>query len=325
MMAPKLSPSLVKIVDILGDGALHAGTDIATRVGVSRAMVWKAIQHLKRYDVEITSQHQGYALNTPLILLDKEKIQTFLATTGATVDVFETLSSTSDYLKAQPPSQKIKICLAEHQSRGRGRLGRSWASPFGRNIYCSFTYTFRQDASALGGLSMVVGVLMARALALLDPRMKPQLKWPNDLYFNGKKAGGILIELVAEAHGNCHAIISFGLNVNMKNVSLQGVDREWTSLEEVVGEKLDRNRILEKSLGLMFEGLQLFQEEGLPPFLREWEAYDVLKGRDVSLNIGKEILSGKARGVDSEGYLLLERPSGEVGRFCYGDASLLKF
>ncbi len=324
MIAHQLPSTTFKIVDILNDCKLHTGTDIAATLGISRTAVWKTIQRLKKYNIEIESQHQGYQLSVPLILLDKMKIESFLNEFGLTFEIFETIPSTSVYLKNKIPLRTMSFCLSEHQSMGRGRLGRSWVSPFGKNIYCSFSYTFSKDISEMSGLSLVIGILIARSFESLDPRLKPFLKWPNDIYIDNQKAGGVLIDLIAEAHGNCTAIISVGLNINMKDVTLEGVDQPWTSLEHILNEKLDRNVVVVQMMQSILKGMEVFLEKGIEPFLTDWKQYDLLEGKNISVSTGREVISGIARGVDAHGYLRLELSSGNVKKFSYGDTTLLK-
>lgn len=319
-MTHKLSLTTLKVLDILNDCKVHAGSDMAVTLDISRTAIWKIIQRLRKYHIDIQSQHQGYQLNEPLILLDKKKIQRELANPEISLEIFETLPSTSDYLKSNG-SQKNSFCLAEHQSKGRGRLGRTWASPFGRNIYLSFRYAFAKDIGEMPGLSLVTGILTVKVLESLNPKLKPFLKWPNDIYINGQKTGGILIELMAEAHGNCTAIISVGLNVNMKDTHPGSIGQPWTSLENVLNEKVDRNRVSGKLIQSILDGMEVFQQKGMEPFLPEWKSHDLLENKTISLNTGAEIISGISRGINPQGYLLLELAAGNVETFSYGDTA----
>lgn len=323
-MAHELSPTTLKILNILNDCNVHRGTDIAEHLSLSRTAVWKVIQRLKNYNIAIESKHQGYQLKAPLILFDKNKIESLIKDQRVSLECFETISSTNNCFNNKTPLKNLQVCLAEHQSKGRGRLGRSWVSPFGRNIYCSFIYEFNKDISELSGLSLVVGILAANSLELLDQKLKPLLKWPNDIYVNNKKLGGILIEITAEANGNSKAIIGVGLNINMKDEELKGVDQPWTSLEHSLNIKLDRNPVAAQLIQSIIKGIDIFVEKGIEAFLPEWKRYDLLENREVSLSQGAEIISGIARGINLQGHLLLELPSGEVKKFSYGDATLLK-
>lgn len=323
-MAQQLSPTTLKILHILNDCKIHGGTAIAMSLGISRTAVWKVIQRLKKYSVDINSHHNGYSLNVPLILFDKKKIQRLINEPKIKLECFETIPSTSYYTNPKLNLKNMYVCLAEHQSKGRGRMNRAWSSPFGRNIYCSFSYLFNKDVSELAGLSLVVGILTAKMLEALDQRIKPFLKWPNDLYVNNEKMGGILIDLTAEAHGNCRATMGVGLNINMKTVTLKGVDQPWTSLEHILNEQLDRNFVAAQLIKTIYQGLEIFLENGLAPFLADWKRFDILENKKISINNGRETLSGIARGINAQGYLLLELPSGEIRSLSYGDTTLLK-
>lgn len=320
-MNHKLSQTTLNLLNILNDGERHGGTEIAETLGVSRTAIWKAIQRLKEYQVGIRSEHLGYCLESPLILFEKAKIQKLIGN-DISIDIFESLPSTNDYLKNQSIVSKPHLCIAEHQTSGRGRFGRSWASPFGRNIYCSYSDVFMKDISEMAGLGLVVGILTAKALEAMDSRLKPQLKWPNDIYLEGKKAGGILIDLLAEANGYCKAVIGIGLNVNMRGCPLKGVEK-WTSLEEVIRDKLDRNVVLAEIIRILSQGLETFLKHGLEPFLPDWRRLDFLNNNKVSLSSGQKIYTGIAKGISLQGYLCLELPQGKK-QFSYGDTTLLK-
>ncbi|MCE3230577.1 MAG: uncharacterized protein K0R52_505 [Alphaproteobacteria bacterium] len=322
MLNHKLSSTTLKILNILNDCEVHTGSDMAEALGISRTAVWKIIQRLKKYGVPLQSRHQGYQLNAPLILLDQKKIETSMKELKINVELFENISSTRDYLKNKSPLRSHSLCLAEHQSSGKGRLGRTWASPFGQNIYCSLSFTFQKDMGELSGLSLATGILIAEALESLN--LKPLLKWPNDIYLNHQKAGGILVDLIAEAHGTCTAIISVGLNINMKDRELAGVDQPWTSLEHALNEKLDRNLVLVKIIQSIIKGLESFQDKGFDPFLSLWKRYDYLLDKTISINTGREVVSGICRGITPQGYLRLEHPSKNLETYSCGDATLLK-
>ncbi len=323
MAHPPLS-TLFKVVALLNDGTIHTGTDIAKALGLSRTAIWKVVQRLKKYSIDISTQHQGYQLKSSLLLLDKKRIEDLIKDPNVMVEVVESLPSTNDYLRDKSSFRNLHFCLAEHQSKGRGRLGREWSSPFGRNIYCSFTYSFNRNIDEISGLSLIIGLFVVKALESLYPELHPRLKWPNDIYVNNKKMGGILIDIMAEAHGHCRAVIGIGLNINMKEETLENVEHSWTSLEHELTLKGDRNVIVAHIIRSILNGLEIFLDQGMTPFLPDWAQYDVLAGKRVSVNTAAKITTGIARGIDSHGYLLLELSSGEIKKFSCGDASLLK-
>jgi BirA family biotin operon repressor/biotin-[acetyl-CoA-carboxylase] ligase len=320
-----LAPStILKVVDILNDCKIHTGTHIAATLGISRTAVWKVIQRLKKYNIDVNSYHQGYKIDFPLLLLDKKKIEVLVNDPRVKVEIVESLPSTNDYLKVKTPFENLHFCFAEHQSKGRGRLGRSWGSPFGRNIYCSFSYSFNKDISELSGLSLAVGILVVRALESLFPALRPLLKWPNDIYLNNRKIGGILIDIVGEAHGNSKAVIGIGINVNMKDFDLNEVHQPWSSLEHTLNTKTDRNVVIAQIIQSILQGLDVFLKKGMEPILSAWSHYDFLEGKRISLNTSGKITTGTSRGITKQGYLVLECSSGNIKTFSCGDTTLLK-
>jgi len=175
----------------------------------------------------------------------------------------------------------------------------------------------------MSGLSLVIGILTANMLESLDQRIKPLLKWPNDIYLNNKKLGGILIDIIAEANGSSRVIIGVGLNVNMKDTQLENVDKPWTFLEEIIHEKVDRNGVVACLIQSIFKGIDLFEAKGIEPFLTHWKRYDLLESKHISVRQGAEILSGIGRGINPQGFLLLELSSGEVKKLSCGDTTLI--
>ena len=124
------------------------------------------------------------------------------------------------------------VCTAEQQTAGRGRRGREWISPFGRNLYVSTVWEFTQGAAALEGLSLAVGVAVAQALKGLGlPEV--QLKWPNDIQHEGKKLGGVLLEMVGDASRQCQVVVGIGVNVAMPGAAANAIDQAWTDISRM--------------------------------------------------------------------------------------------
>jgi BirA family transcriptional regulator, biotin operon repressor / biotin---[acetyl-CoA-carboxylase] ligase len=132
------------------------------------------------------------------------------------VIVFESIDSTSTFLKKITPKQKPIICLSEQQTQGRGRFNRPWHSPFGENIYLSLLVPIRKKLHQLSGLSLVVGLSMLHALKSYMQNHHLYIKWPNDIFYEDKKLAGNLIEVHSENAQACYLIIGVGINVNMR-------------------------------------------------------------------------------------------------------------
>jgi BirA family biotin operon repressor/biotin-[acetyl-CoA-carboxylase] ligase len=185
-------------------------------------------------------------------------------------------------------------------------MGRQWASPIAANLYLSLRRRFNKGLPALSGLSLVVGVLLAKSLREYGFR-DIGLKWPNDIYAGGnKKCGGILIEVSGEANAEISAVIGIGLNVRMPAQSATTIDQAWTDLQQQTDrESISRNHLLGSLLNDLLPGLLRFENEGPDGFLSLWPEYDVLLNRDVKLLDGQQIQTGCVLGITGQGALRL--------------------
>ncbi len=202
------------------------------------------------------------------------------------------------------------VCTAEQQTAGRGRRGRQWVSPFASNLYLSLVWEFNQGAAALEGMSLAVGVAVARALATCG--IPPvQLKWPNDVLFEGSKLGGILLEMTGDAAGACQVVVGVGLNVSMPQASAAAIDQAWTDIETIAGgEHPGRNALLAAILNELLPLVAGFERQGFAHWRQDWQALDAYCGASVVLNTGGAQVAGVARGVDERGALQLETTTG---------------
>lgn len=197
------------------------------------------------------------------------------------------------------------MCVAEHQSAGRGRRGRSWHSPFGRNLYLSVAQACDSGPAALAGLSLAIGAALAQALTALGvPGIG--LKWPNDVLCGGQKLAGILIELQGDTQGPCWAVVGIGINVNMDRADDAAIDQPWTSLARVSGRQWDRTALAAQVLIEVSELLARYPTQGLAPWQDAYARFDLLAGRPVQVDWAGERIAGVARGVDASGALLVD-------------------
>ncbi|MGH8051445.1 MAG: biotin--[acetyl-CoA-carboxylase] ligase [Arenimonas sp.] len=308
-----------------------SGVVLAEQLGISRSAVWKRIQLLRDAGFEIeTKAAQGYFLKNSLEWLDKNSIYHDLnaATKKLLGDfhIVEQVGSTNSWAKTEAKQKAgTDIFLAEQQTAGRGRLGRQWASPMAANIYLSLRRRFNKGLPALSGLSLVVGVLLAKCLRS-QGFVDIGLKWPNDVYALGnKKCGGILIEVSGEANAEITAVIGIGLNVRMPMHSAKNIDQAWTDLQQLAaGKNVSRNKLLGALLNELLPGLQRFEDEGAAECLSHWPQYDVLLNQEVKLSDGIHTQIGLALGITEQGALRLQQDglerhyhSGEISvRLC---------
>ena len=320
------SPIPTALLQLLADGAEHSGTELGERLGISRAAIWKQLQALNELGVELdASPGRGYRLREPLDLLDPAAIHAAINGRAllASLDIFPRIDSTNAFLLSDSRStdeESLRVALAEQQTAGRGRRGRSWASPFARNIYCSVKRQFPCGLEGLSGLSLVVGLAIAEALDRLAIN-DVQLKWPNDLRAHGKKLGGVLIELAGDAGGPCTAVIGFGINVRMPASAAIAIDQPWIDLQTLAPQLPSRNTVVAAMLVQLDQALTTFAQQGFAPFAAAWSARDEFRGKPVRmLGVNTEQI-GIAAGVDARGALLLETPDG-VRPVVAGEVSL---
>jgi len=322
-MQKKLNKTLIKLAAILNDGEYHDGNSLGEQLGMTRSAVWKAIHKLENYEVKFDSvKGKGYALLEPLILLDAQRIKKKL-TEKVDITIFESIDSTNDYLKSlKSAKQRSVVCLAEQQTKGKGRLGREWYSPFGKNIYLSCLYPFQKDVSELAGLSLVTGIAIFRTLQDVGVNKKLYLKWPNDVLYDNQKLSGTLIEIQAETHGASHAVVGIGINVNM--LGGDAITQAWTSLQKILDKYVDRNDLCALLINHLIACFRQFNEYGFASFINEWMDAEYLANRAITLQNLHEKIEGKVVGINEQGHLLLKLANGKVRAFSSGDASIVK-
>lgn len=311
---------MAALVRELADGQWHELDDPAA-----------ARETLASIDVLLEIDSAGRArIDTPLELLEEGRIRSYLgdetAAAVARLDVRMTIDSTNDALqRAAPPRPgKAHACLAEFQQAGRGRRGRQWLAPFGQSLCASVAWRFDEAPRHLGALSLAIGVGVADTLrdAGVDG---VELKWPNDLLWNGRKLGGLLID----AHGNAgdfSVVVGLGLNVRLDELQRSRID-ELSGLAPVslacMGAALatQRNRLAALVIAAIVEVLSRFGAAGLGPWAGRWRELDTLAGRVVEVHAATGSFAGRALGVDESGALLVEHDE-RVSRVLAADVSV---
>ena len=307
------------LISILADAEFHSGEQLGERLGMSRAAINKHIQTLRDWGVDVfTVPGKGYSLPEPIQLLDEEQISKQIE--NGRVTVLPVIDSTNQYLLDRLSElQSGDACVAEYQQAGRGRRGRKWFSPFGSNLYLSMYWRLEQGPAAAIGLSLVIGIVIAEVLQSLGAD-KVRVKWPNDLYLQDRKLSGILVELTGKTGDAAQIVSGAGINLMMRRVESDVVNQGWISLQEA-GISIDRNTLAARLIKELRASLQLFEQEGLAPYLKRWEKLDNFINRPVKLIIGDKEIFGISRGIDAQGALLLEQ-GGVVKPWIGGEISL---
>lgn len=307
------------LISLLSDGEFHSGEQLGEHLGMSRAAVNKHIQTLRDWGVDVfTVPGKGYSLPEPIQFLDESFIHNHLK--SGNVAVLPVIDSTNQYLLDRMQElQSGDACVAEYQQAGRGRRGRKWFSPFGANLYLSMYWRLEQGPAAAIGLSLVIGIVMAEVLQTLGAE-RVRVKWPNDLYLDDRKLAGILVELTGKTGDAAQIVIGAGLNLVMRKVESDVVNQQWTNLQEA-GITIDRNQLTVRLIKELRDSLQLFEQEGLAPWLSRWEQLDNFIHRPVKLIIGDKEIFGISRGINEQGALLLEQ-DGVITPWMGGEISL---
>lgn len=324
----KLHPNLVKITELLSDGHYHDGTSMGNHLNISRAAVWKVVKKLEQYAIPLDSvKGKGYRLESPLILLNHQKIKAQLRHQSVHFDVLEKIGSTNHYLEQFIlQNKKIRACMAETQSQGKGRLHRQWYSPFGENIYLSVLCPFEKDISELSGLSLVTGLATCQALESTVKIKKHclKIKWPNDIVIDHQKLAGILIEIQAESNGYCQVIIGIGVNVNMRQVPNKTFSQPWSSLFKMTRQSQDRNSLCAALIDTLIDYLERFSSGSWLKFVEEWKKRDSLVNTTIAVLTGDKKLKGICLGVNDRGHLLLKTEDQGILTVSSGDTTVLK-
>lgn len=315
---------LFHLVNLLKDGTYHNGTTLGRHLAISRSAVWKIIQKLKNHGVAIqTRKRKGYLLKEPLYLLDPHKISSPLA--PCKLLIFESIDSTNAYIKKMRPGEFPLICLAEAQRQGKGRLNRTWHSPFAHNIYFSCGYSLKIEISELAGLSLVIALVVHQTLKTFGLDQGLKVKWPNDVVYHHKKIAGILLEILAEPHDNfSHVIIGIGINVNVLRVPKTLITKPWTSMQKILHQHFDRNDICKTLIINLFTTLKQFEKTKFAGFKAAWLANDYLLNKKIVVANLKEKLTGAVKSIDNHGRLLLQLKDGTLRAIASGDITIQK-
>ncbi|WP_371340134.1 bifunctional biotin--[acetyl-CoA-carboxylase] ligase/biotin operon repressor BirA [Klebsiella quasipneumoniae] len=307
------------LISILADGEFHSGEQLGEQLGMSRAAINKHIQTLRDWGVDVfTVPGKGYSLPEPIHLLDEKKISQQIE--HGRVTVLPVIDSTNQYLLDRLDELTSgDVCVAEYQQAGRGRRGRKWFSPFGANLYLSMYWRLEQGPAAAIGLSLVIGIVIAEVLQQLGAE-QVRVKWPNDIYLQDRKLSGILVELTGKTGDAAQIVSGAGINLVMRRVESDVVNQGWISLQEA-GVVIDRNLLAARLIKELRLGLELFEQEGLAPYLPRWEKLDNFIHRPVKLIIGDKEIYGISRGIDAQGALLLEQ-DGVIKAWVGGEISL---
>ena len=239
------------------------------------------------------------------------------------LEVHVTLDSTNCYLLtgARAGWASGAVCLAEQQTAGRGRQGRSWVTPCGASLAYSLLWRFAGPPEALSGLSLATGLAVARVLKQAGVS-EVRLKWPNDVWWRERKLGGILLESGGQA-GDFYVVAGIGLNLALPRDEAMAIDQPWVDLQEILPTAtFSRNTLAAALISELVTTFSDFARQGFAELAAEWAQFDAVAGRGVSLYLPNGTVTGIVRGVDATGALLLETPDGRIQPYLGGEIRL---
>jgi len=286
-----------------------SGTKVASEIGTSRSEVWRLVQQLRGLGVEIAGHPAtGYRLKSVPDLLLPEILAPLLRGTIFSRHLHHYYKVGSTNLVAMEAAAarapEGSVFLAEEQTAGRGRGAHAWHSARSAGLYCSLILRPTLPPSEVLVLSLAAGLAVEAAVRELDPQLKPDLKWPNDLLLEGKKFCGILTEMSAEATHVRHIVVGIGVNVNHATFPA-GLQEEATSLRLVSGTEWSRVELVAGLLrSLQREYSDLLEKPGArDSILRRFEERSsMVRGRTVRIDESGGF-EGVSEGLDSRGFL----------------------
>ncbi len=318
-----------QILDIFRrrNGEIVSGEELSSALRISRTAVWKHIKALKTLGYTIAAvPARGYRLLASPDTLVPAEIAAGLnpRRIGTKITCFNETDSTNNvaFKLAEAGACEGTVVIADAQTRGKGRLGREWASPDGVNLYCSIILRPSITPVAASQLTFLSVVAVARSIER-STSLKPMIKWPNDILINGKKIAGLLNEMSAETEKVNFVVLGIGVNVNMRADQFPSDLRHpASSLFIEGGVPVNRTafaRILFHELDALYD---TYLEEGYWAIREEWVARSQMYGRQVKVSCQERVMTGVVKGIDDIGALLLDL-DGREERVLSGDVTIL--
>jgi BirA family biotin operon repressor/biotin-[acetyl-CoA-carboxylase] ligase len=306
------------------DGPI-SGTALAARLGCSRAAVWKHVDALRAAGHEIHgARASGYVLACAADPLDPATLGPRLTGRWRDVEWHEAIDSTQRRARdlADAGAPEGTVVLADRQSSGRGRLGRTWFSPPGVSVMCTVVLRPPCDPTAVAPLPLVAGLAVADAVRGATG-LAAGLKWPNDVQVGGRKVAGVLAELLGEVDRVSAVLLGVGLNVNLREDALPAeLAPTATSLRIACGRPLDRIDVAARLLAAIEARYARFLAEGFRGMRSEWNTLSLLTGQEVEIVGAGPTVGGRVQGVDDDGALLLGGSGGATRRVVAGEVSV---
>lgn len=325
-MLARTPKTLFPLLRRMSDGRFHSGQALADEFNLSRSSIFNTLAQAELMGLTIHAvRGRGYRLPGPIEWLDGDAVAHHLGSaSGAyTIHVLDSVDSTNTALMAAALNGAADGTLfcTEHQHAGKGRRGRQWHSALGGSLTFSLLWRFENGLQSLSGLSLAVGLAIARAVNR-HSRHTARLKWPNDVLVDYRKLAGILVEVQGDMHGSAFAVVGIGLNVRLNETQRDGIDQAVVDLAEM-GVTVGRNQLLADCLGELHAVIDLFRQHGFVALREDWLALDAYAGKPVALMLpDARSVQGVASGVDATGAFLLRDARSVLNPYSGGEISL---
>jgi BirA family biotin operon repressor/biotin-[acetyl-CoA-carboxylase] ligase len=303
-----------------------SGEVIAQKLGVSRTAIWKKIKAMRDEGFHIESQpNLGYCLiscpDRLLPALIKPGLETDIL--GRQIYYYPVATSTNTLAKEMAAQGACEgtLLIAEEQTQGRGRMGRSWLSPAGKNLLFSLILRPPLSPVQISFITMLSALAVVKTIRVLTS-LEALIKWPNDVMINHRKVGGILTEFSAEQDQVIYVILGIGVNLNFDPTSYPEIAQIATSIYLESGQEVDRIKFLHTLLGELEKQYKDLLEGKNASILQEWRSLLMMLNKEVEIISNQETLTGWAEDVDEYGALVLRLASGNQVKIYTGDVSL---
>ena len=307
-----------------------SGQQISERFGVSRTAVWKVIRQLQEegYQVEAV-RNRGYHIVDSPDVMTKEELDSLIKTqwAGRNILYYDVTDSTNLRVKqaGDEGAPHGTLAVADRQTAGRGRRGRTWISPAGSSIYMSILLRpeITPDKASMLTLVMALSVTEGIGQCMAQSECPAlQIKWPNDIIINGKKLAGILTEMSSQIDYINHVTIGAGINVNMPDVPKE-IAQTATSLRIECGHTVKRAPLIAAVMERLEENYEIFlKTQDLSGLIDRYSALLVNRDREVQILGAKETYRAHAIGIDRTGELIVRREDGTVEKIYSGEVSV---
>lgn len=305
-------------------GQFLSGEEISRKLSISRTAVWKQINKLRSagYDFEAVPR-LGYRMLDEPDRLSGDQLTAGMTSRyfGKSIKLLDKTTSTQEDARqlAEEGAAEGALVISEEQTGGRGRMGRKFHSPRGKGIWMSLVLRPKQPLHLTQQLTLLTGVAVCRAIAK-SAGVQTDIKWPNDILYQGKKVCGILLESATEDERVRYCIAGIGISANLKEADFpEELRNVATSIRIAGGKTVNRTSLIQSIMTEMEVLYELYNEQGFEPVASLWEALSGTVGREVQVQTARDRFSGIATGLNQDGALLVRNQHNELVPVYSGD------